>query len=212
MASVEVLILARPLRKSLAVHIQMLGRVMRPADGKSEAIVLDHSGNVARFWKEMNELFENGVTELDDGKKKEKPKAKEEDKEKEMVKCPACRVMHMPRPSCPACGHLYPVKKAIEHVPGTLKELVATGNSSMLRRELWPQVVSLVFESTQDIDRAQRKAQAIYHTLTGTFAKARIETTTPMPPTQELRNRIKAQQIAYLKGKQAQARREGAHA
>ena len=206
-ASVEVLILARPLRKSLAVHIQMLGRVMRPADGKSEAIVLDHSGNVARFWKEMNELFENGVTELDDGKKKEKPKAKEEDKEKEMVKCPACRVMHMPRPSCPACGHEYPRKAAIEHVPGDLREIVATGNPALMRKMLWPQVCSIVLESTSDIEKAQRRAQAIYHELTGTFAKARIETTTCEAPTSELRSRIKANQIRFIKGKQAAARR-----
>ena len=80
-AGVEVLILARPLRQSVAVHVQMLGRVMRTFDGKSEAIVLDHSGNVARFWKEVNELFENGVTVLDDGKKKEKKKEAAEDKD-----------------------------------------------------------------------------------------------------------------------------------
>jgi len=207
-ASVEVLILARPLRNSLAVHVQMLGRVMRTCEGKTEAIVLDHSGNVARFWRACNDLFENGVTELDDGKKKEKPKAKEEDAEKEMVKCPHCRAMHMPRPSCPSCGHEYPKKKAIEHVPGTLKELVATGNPGLMRKMLWPQVCSIVLEATQDIDKAQRRAQAIYHELTGTFAQARIETTTCEQPTPELRNRIKANQIKFIKGQQA-ARRQG---
>ncbi|WP_114971129.1 helicase-related protein, partial [Rhodoferax ferrireducens] len=149
-ADVEVLILARPLRSSLAVHIQMLGRVMRTFEGKFEAIVLDHSGNVARFWKACNELFENGVSELDDGKKKEKKKEAAADKEKEMVKCPHCRAMHMPRPSCPSCGHEYPRKAAIEHVPGTLKELVATGNPALMRKMLWPQVCSIVLEATPD--------------------------------------------------------------
>lgn len=207
-ADVEVLILARPLRNSLAVHVQMLGRVMRTAEGKTEAIVLDHSGNVARFWKAVNDLFENGVTELDDGKKKEKPKATEkDDEEKEMVKCPHCRAMHMPRPSCPSCGHEYARRAAIEHIPGTLKELVATGNPSLMRKMLWPQIVSIVFEATQDVDRAQRRAQAIYHELTGTFAQARVETTTPEPPTPELRSKIKANQIKFIKGKQAAARR-----
>jgi superfamily II DNA or RNA helicase len=205
-ASVEVLILARPLRQSLAVHVQMLGRVMRTSEGKTEAIVLDHSGNVARFWNACNELFENGVTELDDGKKKEKPKAKDQDEEKEMVKCPQCRAMHMPRPSCPCCGHEYPRKKAIEHVPGTLKELVATGNPTLMKKMLWPQVCALVLETTPDFDRAQRRAQAIYHELTGTFAMGRVETTTPEAPTPELRNKVKANQIRFIKGKQAAAR------
>lgn len=201
-------IMARPLRKSLAEHIQFFGRGLRIHDGKSNCIILDHSGNSARFWAEWNDFFENGVTELDDGKRKEKPKAQEKDEEKEMVKCPKCRAMHLPRPSCPSCGHEYPRKAAIEHVPGTLKELVATGNAGMMRRELWPQVCAIVLETTPDVERAQRRAQAIYHELTGLFAKARIETTTPAPPTPELRSKIKANQIRFIKGKQAAARRE----
>jgi ribosomal protein L32 len=201
-------IMARPLRKSLAEHIQFFGRGLRIHEGKENCIVLDHSGNSARFWHEWNDFFENGLTELDDGKKKAKPKQKDEDQEKEMVKCPKCRVMHMPRPSCPACGHEYPRKAAIEHVPGTLKELIATGNSSMMRRELWPQVCSIVLETTQDPERAQRRAQAIYFELTGGFAKARVETTTPASPTPELRSKIKSNQIRFIKGKQA-ADRQG---
>lgn len=203
-------IMARPLRKSLAEHIQFFGRGLRTADGKENCLVLDHSGNSARFWNEWNEFFENGVTELDDGKKKEKPKAKDQDEEKEMVKCPACRAMHMPRPSCPSCGHEYPRKKAIEHVPGTLKELVATGNPTLMKKMLWPQVVALVLETTPDFDRAQRRAQAIYHELTGTFAMGRVENTKPEAPTSELRAKVKANQIRFIKGKQAFARHQEA--
>jgi superfamily II DNA or RNA helicase len=199
-------IMARPLRKSLAEHIQFFGRGLRTHESKENCLVLDHSGNSARFWNEWNDFFENGITELDDGKKKEKPKAKDQDEEKEMVKCPQCRAMHLPRPSCPSCGHIYPKKQAIEHVPGTLRELVATGNPALMRRELWPQVVSIVFETTPDFERAQRRAQAIYHELTGTFAQARVENTTPAPPTPELRSKIKSNQIRFIKGKQAERR------
>ncbi len=207
-ADVSLLILARPLRKALAVHVQMLGRVLRTADGKVNAIVLDHSGNCARFWQEWNELFENGVTELDDGKKKGKPKPKDKDEEKEMVKCPMCKTMHMPRPSCPTCGHEYPRKKAIEHVPGTLSELVATGNAGMMRQHLWPQVVSVVLEQTSDMSIAQRRAQAIYFELTKSFAKARVENTTPIRATPEVRGKIQANRIRFMKARQASARRE----
>jgi hypothetical protein len=75
-----------------------------------------------------------------------------------------------------------------------------------MRRELWPQVCSIVLEATQDFDRAQRRAQAIYHELTGTFAQARVENTTPAPPTPELRSKIKSNQIRFIKGKQAERR------
>lgn len=40
----DTLIVARP-TKSLGLHRQMIGRVMRPAPGKDGAIVLDHAGN-----------------------------------------------------------------------------------------------------------------------------------------------------------------------
>jgi DNA repair protein RadD len=198
-------IMARPLRNSLAEHIQFLGRGLRIAEGKTDCIVLDHSGNCERFWQDMQEFFDLGATELDDGKKKEKPKPKEK-KEPEPTKCPACRALHRPAPHCPRCGHAYPKRQTVEHVPGTLKELVATGNENMMRRHLWPQIVGFVLERTEDLALAQRKAQAIYRELTGSFAKARVETTTPVPPTQELRNKIRANQIRYAKRRVGEVR------
>lgn len=199
-ADIGVVIMARPLRKSLAEHIQFFGRGLRIADGKEECIVLDHSGNCARFWQDMQEFFEVGVSELDDGKKKDKPKPKEK-AEAEPVKCPTCRHIHKPMPFCPACGHEYPKRAAVEHVPGTLKELVATGDQGLMRKMLWPMVVDFVLESTQDQDRAQKKAQAIYRELTGDFARARVETTKPVECSIEVRNKIRANQIRWAKSK-----------
>jgi superfamily II DNA or RNA helicase len=43
----EVCILARP-TKSLSLHLQMIGRVLRPASGKDRALIHDHAGNVMR--------------------------------------------------------------------------------------------------------------------------------------------------------------------
>jgi len=199
-ADIGCVIMARPLRKSLAEHIQFFGRGLRIADGKLDCIVLDHSGNCARFWAEMQEFFENGVAELDDGKKKDKPKAKEKE-EAEPTKCPECGHLHKPVPSCPQCGHEYPRRAAVEHVPGSLKELVATGDANLMRKLLWPMVVSFVLESTDDMERAQRKSQALYLALTGGFAKARVETTTPVPCSQDVRNKIKANNIRWAKSR-----------
>jgi superfamily II DNA or RNA helicase len=39
-------ILLRP-TQSLGLHLQQIGRVLRPAPGKERAIVIDHVGNVA---------------------------------------------------------------------------------------------------------------------------------------------------------------------
>lgn len=203
---VSCIIMARPLRKSLAEHIQLLGRGLRisPDTDKKDCLVLCHSGNMARFWQDTEEFFDFGIEELDDGKPKKKKPA--ERKEPEPVKCPHCRAVHKPAPFCPQCGHEYPRKLTVAHVPGTLKELIATGDAHMLRRELWPQVVWHVLQSTEDMERAQRKAQAIYRELTGQFAKARVESTTPVPASRDLLNKIKANTIRWAKGRQAAAR------
>jgi superfamily II DNA or RNA helicase len=201
-ADVEVLILARPLRKSLAVHVQMLGRVMRTAPGKDQALVLDHSGNCARFWDAWNDLFENGVRELDDGKRKKKKEASDKPAA-EPMRCPSCSALHKPMPFCPSCGHEYPKRAAaVAHVPGTLKEIVATGDQSLMRKKLWPQVCWVVMHDRRpkDAEHAQRMAQAIYAGLTGKTAQARVETTTLEVPTTELRNKLKADHIRWVRG------------
>jgi superfamily II DNA or RNA helicase len=41
-------ILLRP-TKSLALHLQQVGRCLRPAPGKAKAVILDHAGNTYRF-------------------------------------------------------------------------------------------------------------------------------------------------------------------
>ena len=42
--AIEAAILLRP-TKSLSLHLQQVGRALRPCEGKSEAIILDHAGN-----------------------------------------------------------------------------------------------------------------------------------------------------------------------
>lgn len=204
---ISCVIMARPLRKSLAEHIQFLGRGIRTSEetGKTDCLILDHSGNCARFWKEMNEFFERGTIDLDK-KKRNDPMAPEDEKEEpEPMKCPACGHMHRPRSTRPACGHEYPKRGAIEHVPGTLKEIVATGNERLMVKELWPQVVAYVMRKPGDAETHQRRAQAIYRDLTGSFARAKVEFTTPITPTPEVANKILSLQIrrAYRKKKAA---------
>jgi len=206
---VSCVIMARPLRKSLAEHIQLFGRGLRIADGKEDCLVLDHSGNAARFFEQTETFFDVGLDELDDGKPK-KEKKKPEKTEVEPVKCPQCRALHKPMPYCPSCGFEYPKRVTVQHVPGTLKELLAsTGHQDIKLRSIWPQVVGYVLErSTGDQLADQRKAQAIYKTLTGDFARARIEYTEPVECGSEVRNRIRANNIRRAYGKQ----KEAAHA
>jgi superfamily II DNA or RNA helicase len=64
---------ARPFSKSFSSHVQQMGRIMRPFDGKKYGVWLDHSGNYLRFRADWEKLFTEGVPELTkDGEKDKK--------------------------------------------------------------------------------------------------------------------------------------------
>lgn len=200
---IGVVIMARPLRKSLAEHIQFFGRGLRAHPGKDECLVLDHSGNSARFWNEWTQFFETGVLELDDGRKAAKSVKATGDLEDRMRKCPQCKHLHMPMPFCPECGHEYPKRQAVKHVAGTLAELVASGDRRALTAELWPRVVAYAREKRTG-DAARKMALALYRKLTGQWPSADFDSTQDAPISKEVANKIRSLNIAYAK-----ARRNG---
>jgi DNA repair protein RadD len=199
---VSCVIMARPLRKSLAEHIQLLGRGLRISEGKRDCLVLDHSGNFARFFVDCEEFFDGGIQELDDGKTK--PKKKAERPEAEPIKCPTCRVVHKPMPFCPACGHQYPRRQSVQHVPGTLKELIAGNYQRELSRDIFPMIAYYALQKREG-DVARRMAQALFRDMTGDFAKVKWENVSPVEPNAEVMNKIRALQIKFAKGRQRQA-------
>lgn len=129
---VGVVIMARPLRSSLAEHIQILGRGLRIHPDKEDCIILDHSGNCQRFWTPMQEFFEHGADDLDDGKPKPKKKQRTQ-ADDEAFRCPKCACLHARAPHCPSCGHIYSRPSQIQHVAGELVEM--EGKRGVTREE-----------------------------------------------------------------------------
>jgi DNA repair protein RadD len=90
--SVGGVILLRP-TKSLALHLQQIGRALRPAPGKQRAVILDHAGNV----------FRHGMPDMEhkwslDGRPKKKGKALAR-------RCLACgTLIAISAQTCPECG------------------------------------------------------------------------------------------------------------
>jgi superfamily II DNA or RNA helicase len=112
-------ILLRP-TQSLGLHLQQIGRVLRPAPGKAEAVILDHVGNLSRHgFAEDSRKWSLG------GRKKRKGAGVVQTVD--VRQCSSCYACHHPAPTCPECGFVYPVKeRKIEEVDGELQEIQAT--------------------------------------------------------------------------------------
>ncbi len=133
---------ARPFSRSLSSHIQQMGRVMRGHEGKEFAVWLDHSGNYLRFREDWDELFEQGVDTLDEGK--EKPKREPSERVKQESKCPACSAL-WPAGSdtCYNCGHVRERKNKVIAIQGEMVEL--DGAASREGKQMfWNQMVWLM--------------------------------------------------------------------
>lgn len=108
--SVGAAILLRPTH-SLALHLQQIGRSLRPANGKECAYILDHVGNCMRhgFAEEEREWSLDGH-------------AAKKRKEQAIFprQCKKCFAMFM-GPKCPSCGLQYETKaREVEQVSGDL--------------------------------------------------------------------------------------------
>lgn len=114
----EVAIMLRP-TQSLALYLQQIGRVMRPAPGKEYGICLDHSANVLRF----------GLPETErewtlEGRKRGARAAKENEPAFRVIQCEKCFAAFTPQPACPMCGHINAKSSALpEQRDGELQEI-----------------------------------------------------------------------------------------
>lgn len=113
---------ARPFSKSLASHIQQMGRVMRSHKGKEFALWLCHSGNYLGFQDQWDDVYYNGVHEIDDGR--EKPRKERTESEKERATCPKCAAVWVGNSdTCASCGFVRPMFSEIITAPGELQEI-----------------------------------------------------------------------------------------
>jgi DNA repair protein RadD len=101
--TVSCCVLARP-TKSLGLHLQMAGRVIRPAPGKRDAIVLDHAGNVIRHG-----FVEEPINwTLDPDLKATKPAqiSRQSSPSSRLTDCPKCSAIRIAGQPCGQCGYL----------------------------------------------------------------------------------------------------------
>lgn len=116
-SDVRCIILARP-TKSEILYVQMIGRGLRPAEGKQACLILDHSDNTLRLGF-VTDIHHDA---LDDGAPKKKSAA--EKKEPLPKECPRCACLRPPKtPVCPSCGFKAEIVSNVEAVAGDLHEI-----------------------------------------------------------------------------------------
>ncbi len=117
---VRTIILARPTRSRM-LYQQVVGRGLRPADGKEHLLLLDHSPSTQNLGL-VNEIDAAGHY-LDEGEAETKRAGRDEPKRRECAECRA--VLPKAALECPFCGHV-PEKRIKtmlrRNATGTLEE------------------------------------------------------------------------------------------
>lgn len=195
---------ARPLRKSLSTAIQMWGRGLRSAPGKTDCILLDHTRNVVRFMADFEDVYFNGFRDLDDS---EKLDAKIREAEgHEAAGCPQCS--HKPfRNRCLACGYEKPSRALEDTTVGEMRE-IRIGKNVLAANEfdLWRQLCGYARARSRPEKQAGRAA-ALFRNITGRWPPRDFDfyATEAAPVSRHTRNKILALDIAW---REAQKKRE----
>jgi len=200
--AVSCLVLARP-TKHMGLYRQMVGRVLRPAPGKTDALVLDHAGAI----------FEHGFVEepvkwtLAEDRRAENPmhRSRGEYRAPALTTCPECTAVRLEGRPCGSCGWRPQPKAApVEVADGEL------GHVDRSRR--------VVGKDHSDADMLRWQRELIYianergyrpgwaaHKFKEKFGRwPRRNDAAPQPASAEVRAWVRSRQIAYAKAMEKQ--------
>lgn len=114
------IVIARP-TKSLMLHYQILGRVLRIFEGKTNGIIIDHAGNLLRNGLPTDPLPDR--LDMGDGDPVDRAKPDNNpDKEGKTKPCPTCSYV-MTGLICPRCGFEIKIDAGVEVAAGVLVKL-----------------------------------------------------------------------------------------
>jgi superfamily II DNA or RNA helicase len=181
---------------SLAMHIQQVGRVMRPAPGKMHALVLDHAANFARHGRPDD--FD--VEILDDGEIGVRSKGKTP---AELAPCSSCGyLLERNRRECPSCGH---ERRRVADVAVLDGDLVEFGGRERIKTDLDSRSFYLQLRQVE-LDRrwSPGAAAAHYRERFGTWPPHDWSAYPPQPPETATIRWVRSRLIAFSKSRSRQ--------
>jgi superfamily II DNA or RNA helicase len=200
------LVLARPTR-SLGLYLQMVGRILRPAPGKTDALIFDHSGAVFALgfpddeivWVLHEDKRAENISHAKRGTGLHAPA---------LTTCPECSAVRLEGKPCSQCGW-HPVRKArpVEIADGELGEIdrdrsvrISPQHESRFYREL---LGILVEKHRRNPNIKNGWAAAKFREKTGRWPPFDWRSAHPLPPSPATRAWVRSRDIAYARARQA---------
>lgn len=194
---------ARPLRKSLSEVIQMWGRGLRSAPGKTDCILLSFSGNIRRFYDDFVDVYFNGCGTLSTAEKRDSV-VRKDDEEFTPSGCPECG--HKPfKRRCLACGFEKASQMLVDAAQGVMQE-VRLGNKvlALSKPDLWNQICT--YAKTNVRGKQSGWAWYKYQEITGERPKRsfpRFEEAPIVAISAATAGKLRSLRIAFHKRKEA---------
>jgi superfamily II DNA or RNA helicase len=200
------LVLARPTR-SLGLYRQMVGRVLRPAQGKADALVLDHSGAVFQLgfpdddvaWKLHEDRRAENISHAQRGTGPHAPA---------LTTCPECSAVRLEGKPCTQCGWR-PVKGAgpVEIADGELGEVSRDHSVCVPTQDEFKFYTELLWILTEKRRRnptiKDGWAAAKFREKTGRWPPFAWRSAEPSPASSATRAWVRSRDIAYARATQA---------
>jgi hypothetical protein len=182
----------------MGLYRQMAGRVIRPAPGKADALILDHAGAVF-----MHGFIEDPVRwTLSEDKKADAPAhvARGEAGERKLLSCPQCSAVRTAGKPCPECGFL--PKRPPEYLDVRRGDLVHLKRNGALRPQDYTPEQRTTFQGMLAHiaqERGYRRGW-VSHKYTEKFGHwPPTNDVRPIPPSPEVLSWERSRRIAYAK-------------
>jgi DNA repair protein RadD len=191
------IIVARPTKK-MGLYRQMIGRGLRPADGKTDCVILDHSG--ATFQHGLPEDYVEWTLDPDHRAVAPAHQARLDRKVASLIECSQCQTLRLGGKPCPNCGFM--PRRPGQYV--TLREgelgLVENGKAKApindrTTREHWHAMLAAIAS-----ERGYKPGWTAhkYREKFGSFPTWGSKPE-PIEPSPEVRSWVRSRQIAYAK-------------
>jgi DNA repair protein RadD len=198
------IVLARP-TKSMGLYRQMVGRGLRPIEGKSNCLVLDHAGATLQHGFVEDPMLWSLDPDTKAKNKKEACQGKPSDR---IAECPACHALRVAGEACTHCGW-EPKRRGEYHVCGD-GELAHLQRNGVQRPEHYSEHQKQGFFQQLKFISAGKGykpgwAACKYKDKFGIYPPWAWKDLPPHPPSAEIQAWVRHMNIRYAKSRRTEA-------